>query len=125
MIKSIPPVSSASRFIIHLVLLILLVSGTMSFIGAGCAARQAAFRPNPEEVAKGRSLFSEFCRDCHGQSDLQASLQGRPVTFESLSSAVRDGVPESTMFGYQRILNDEELRAVVTYVMSTLSGDQE
>jgi mono/diheme cytochrome c family protein len=52
-------------------------------------------------------------------------LQGGPVTFESLSSTVRDGVPESTMFGYQRILNEEELRAVVAYVMSTLSGGED
>ncbi len=85
----------------------------------------AAFAADPA-VAQGEKLFAASCAVgyCHGSAGAAARgprLRDRKFEADSLYKVIRDGIPRTAMPGWKDRLKDDEVRAVVAYVLS-LSG---
>ena len=87
----------------------------------GCAGKKAAVQRTPADVAGGRRLYSRYCRSCHGSFELRSTPPEIGGQQEFLFRTVRNGVPDTAMFGYGKMLTDAELTAVVNYLLSILT----
>ena len=79
-------------------------------------------------AADGYALFAKNCSIgyCHGKAGAAARgprLRDREFDGAYVYRVTRDGVPNSAMPGWKDKLTDEEIRAIVVYVMS-LSNKQ-
>ncbi len=77
-------------------------------------------------VARGEKLFAASCAVgyCHGSGGAAARgprLRDRKFDAGYLDKVTRDGIPRTAMPGWKERLKDDEIRAVVAYVLS-LSG---
>lgn len=77
----------------------------------------------PLLAADGEALFKKNCSIgyCHGTAGAAARgprLRDREFDGPHVYRVTRDGVPNSAMPGWKDKLSDEEIRAIVTYVMS-------
>lgn len=82
---------------------------------------QAAADPAP--VARGERIFAQSCSVgyCHGVAGAAGRgprLRGRTFTNDYLYGVIRDGIPSSAMPAWKDRLKDEDIRAVVAYVVS-------
>ena len=85
----------------------------------------AAFSADPA-VAQGEKLFAASCAVgyCHGSAGAAARgprLRDRKFEADGLYKVIREGIPRTAMPGWKDRLKDDEVRAVVAYVLS-LSG---
>ncbi|MFQ5790791.1 MAG: c-type cytochrome [Acidobacteriota bacterium] len=99
--------------------------GHLAMPGIGCATSRApavAGMATATDVSSGRPIYSRYCRPCHGRFKVRSRLPETPPTEEFLLSIVSDGIPETAMFGYEKLLTGAELRAVVHYLMSILEA---
>ena len=76
-----------------------------------------------DEVALGERIFAKSCAIgyCHGSGGAAGRaprIQGRSFTSEYLLKVTREGIPGTAMPGWQGRLSEEEIRAVVAYMLS-------
>ncbi len=76
-----------------------------------------------DEVARGEKIFAASCAVgyCHGaggSAGRAPRIQGRSFTPEYLLKVTRDGIPGTAMPAWRGQLSEEELRAVVAYMLS-------
>jgi mono/diheme cytochrome c family protein len=77
----------------------------------------------PAVVARGEQIFAQNCSVgyCHGVAGAAGRgprLRGRSFAKDYLYNVTRDGIPSSAMPAWKDRLKDEDIRAVVEYVMS-------
>ena len=77
----------------------------------------------PEVLQRGAVVFAQSCATgyCHGAAGAAGRgprLRGRSLDLNSVSEAVRDGIPQSGMTGWEGLLSESDLSAVIAYVMS-------
>ncbi|MFQ5742951.1 MAG: c-type cytochrome [Acidobacteriota bacterium] len=116
-----------------------------SFVTAGLLATtgctQSLKQPTAGGSLDGQAVYTRYCAACHGsqgdgqgraayllfpkprnfqrgQFKLRSTAQGRPPTDQDLVRTVREGIPGTSMFSFDELLNDTELEAVVQYVKS-------
>ena len=92
---------------------------------------QSAAQPavQPAATARGDRIFAQSCSVgyCHGVAGAAGRgprLRGRSFPREYLDRAVREGIPNSAMPGWKDRLKEEDLRAVVDYVVSLASATE-
>lgn len=76
-----------------------------------------------DEVAVGERIFARSCAIgyCHGSGGAAGRaprIRGRSFTPEYLLKVTRDGIPGTAMPAWQGRLSEEEIRAVVAYMLS-------
>jgi mono/diheme cytochrome c family protein len=76
-----------------------------------------------DEVAVGAKVFARSCAVgyCHGSGGAAGRaprIQGRSFTAEYLSKVTREGIAGTAMPAWQGRLSEEEIRAVVAYMLS-------
>ena len=121
----------------------MLIAATLA-VTAGAGWFVAGSRIESEQIASGRQLYAEHCASCHGaelegQPDWQTRLpSGRmPApphdpsghtwhhSDDQLFTIVKHGVGaivpdyESDMPGFEGVLTDDQIRAVLAYMKST------
>lgn len=79
--------------------------------------------PPAEEIARGEKIFAKSCAIgyCHGaggSAGRAPRIQGRSFTPEYLLKVTRDGIPGTAMPAWRGQLSEEEIRAVVAYMLS-------
>jgi len=114
----------------------LLATAIFALLGAAPPA-PADFQLNGD-VERGKVVFAKRCAICHGaagdgKSKMAETLKPKPIDFTNKSLidkrsdwelylVVRDGGPaiglEQTMFGWKKLLPDQEIRDSVAYVRS-------
>ena len=82
---------------------------------------------DPSVVARGEKIFAQSCSVgyCHGVGGAAGRgprLRGRRLDPNYVETVTRDGIPNSAMPGWKGRLQDEEIRAVVAYVVSLASA---
>ena len=85
---------------------------------AGFAAAQ-----NSGLASEGRALFSQYCSIpyCHGSEGGEGrapALRGRTWDAGAIRDIVVDGIPDTSMPGFFERLTENEVDAIVAYVMS-------
>ena len=85
-----------------------------------------------EQEKQGERLFQQSCAFCHsadgtGKNWIGSFLDAHPrdltsvsmksVTVEQLTQVIRDGLPGTTMSAWKSVLNEEQIQAIVKYVM--------
>jgi mono/diheme cytochrome c family protein len=78
---------------------------------------------DPEVLQRGEVIFAQSCATgyCHGAAGAAGRgprLRGRSLDRNRVSEAIRDGIPESAMPGWKDRLAEQDLSAVIAYVMS-------
>lgn len=76
-----------------------------------------------DEVGRGEKIFAASCAVgyCHGaggSAGRAPRIQGRSFTPEYLLKVTRDGIPGTAMPAWRGQLSEEEIRAVVAYMLS-------
>jgi len=114
----------------------LLAMAVFALLGAAPPA-PADFQLNGD-AERGKVVFAKRCAICHGvagdgKSKMAETLKPKPIDFTNKSLidkrsdwelylVVRDGGPaiglEQTMFGWKKLLPDQEIRDSVAYVRS-------
>ncbi len=77
----------------------------------------------PSVIARGDRIFAQSCSVgyCHGVAGAAGRgprLRGRTFSKDYLLGVIRDGIPSSAMPAWKDRLKDDDIRAVVEYVMS-------
>ena len=77
----------------------------------------------PEVLQRGEVVFAQSCATgyCHGAAGAAGRgprLRGRSLDRNRVSAAIRDGIPQSAMPGWKDRLSEQDLSAVIAYVMS-------
>jgi len=85
-----------------------------------------------EQEKQGQKLFQQNCAFCHsedgtGKNWIGSFLDAHPrdltaasmqsVTTERLREVIRDGLPGTTMSAWKSVLNEDQIQAIVHYVM--------
>ena len=83
-----------------------------------------------EQEQQGKGLYQDNCAFCHaadgtGQNWIGSFLQPHPrdltevqgMTKERLRAVILDGLADTTMPAWRHVLDDEQVDAVVAYVM--------
>jgi mono/diheme cytochrome c family protein len=78
-------------------------------------------------IARGEKIFAQSCSVgyCHGVAGAAGRgprLRGRSFSKDYLLTVTRDGIPSSAMPAWKDRLKDDEIRAVVEYVVSLSSA---
>lgn len=107
--------------------------GFAALIGIGCAigANSCPFGKNePITATDGRALFESQCMACHGPQgegtrNAPSLVSGAPgsLTAEQLRAKIGRGKPLAGMPAFKRSLNEQQIDAVATYVL-TLRGNE-
>jgi mono/diheme cytochrome c family protein len=76
-----------------------------------------------EEVARGEKIFAArcaigYCHGAGGSAGRAPRIQGRSFTAEYLLKVTRDGIPGTAMPAWRGLLSEEEIRAVVAFMLS-------
>lgn len=79
--------------------------------------------PVTEEVSRGGTVFAKSCAIgyCHGTGGAAGRaprIQGRSFAHGYLTKVVRDGIPGTGMPAWSGKLSDDDIKAVVAYMMS-------
>jgi len=77
----------------------------------------------PAPVAQGERIFAQSCSVgyCHGVAGSAGRgprLRGRTFTKDYLTTVIHDGIPSSAMPAWKDRLKDDDIRAVVAYIVS-------
>jgi mono/diheme cytochrome c family protein len=85
--------------------------------------------PDPSVIGRGEKVFAQSCSVgyCHGVAGAAGRgprLRGRKLDPNYVETVIRDGIPNSAMPGWKGRLPDEEIRAVVAYVVSLASAPE-
>jgi mono/diheme cytochrome c family protein len=85
--------------------------------------------PDPSVIARGEKIFAQSCSVgyCHGVAGAAGRgprLRGRKLDPSFVETVTRDGIPNSAMPAWKGRLQDEEIRAVVAYVVSLASASE-
>lgn len=80
-----------------------------------------------ERLARGRTLYAETCANpyCHGTAGARAqapALRDKAWSGGALRNIIINGVPRTSMPPFGDRLNDEQLRALVDYILSVSSS---
>lgn len=114
---------------------------------AGCASLPAeppaedektveAFAFSADQVEAGRSAYAMFCLACHGAED--AGIDSPSNLFDgtwhhgdsasAVERSIREGIPEKGMPGWGQMISDQEINALLAYLLSfktkKISNDQ-
>jgi mono/diheme cytochrome c family protein len=84
--------------------------------------------PDPV-IARGERIFAQSCSVgyCHGVAGAAGRgprLRGRKLDPGYVETVTRDGIPNSAMPGWKGRLQDDEIRAVVAYLVSLTSASE-
>jgi len=84
---------------------------------------------NPEILERGEKIFAQSCATgyCHGVAGAAGRgprLRGRSLDRNRVSEVVRNGIPRSAMPGWKDRLDEQDLSATITYVMSLVNSDK-
>lgn len=76
----------------------------------------------PEEVVRGRAVFAQSCAVgyCHGAGGAAGQgprLYGRNLDPDQVARVIREGVPNSAMLPWKDLLPEQEIEALVAYIM--------
>ncbi len=84
---------------------------------------------DPAVLQRGEVVFAQSCATgyCHGAAGAAGRgprLRGRSLDRNQVSEAIRDGIPQSAMPGWKDRLSEQDLGAVIAYVMSLEHADE-
>ncbi len=82
---------------------------------------------DPGDLARGARVFAQSCAVgyCHGTAGAAnrgPRLAGRGLDRAHLEKATREGIPNTAMPGFQKVLSAPDLNAVIAYVASISGG---
>lgn len=85
--------------------------------------------PDPSAILRGEQVFAQNCSVgyCHGVAGAAGRgprLRGKKLGRDYVDTVTRDGLPNSAMPGWKGRLAEEDLRAVVAYVMSLTTASE-
>lgn len=87
---------------------------------------------NDETYALGQKVFADTCATCHGPSgegDIGPPMNGSGHTWHHLDdylrTTVRDGIPGTQMQGHEDHLTPEEIDAVIAFVKTWWTPEQQ
>ncbi|MCB0080271.1 MAG: cytochrome c [Caldilineaceae bacterium] len=90
---------------------------------------------SPEVFAQGKAIFEETCAACHGEagqagegligSPLNGSAHAWHHVDDQLRLMVRDGIPNTQMVGHGEHLSAEEIDAVISYIKTWWTPEQQ
>ena len=84
---------------------------------------------DPAVLQRGEVVFAQSCATgyCHGAAGAAGRgprLRGRSLDRNRVSEAIREGIPQSAMPGWKDRLSEQDLGAVIAYVMSLEHADE-
>ena len=84
---------------------------------------------DPAVLQRGEIVFAQSCATgyCHGAAGAAGKgprLRGQSLDRNRVSEAIRDGIPKSAMPGWKDRLSEQDLSAVIAYVMSLEHADE-
>ena len=84
---------------------------------------------DPAVLQRGEVVFAQSCATgyCHGAAGAAGRgprLRGQSLDRDRVSEAIRDGIPKSAMPGWKDRLSEQDLNAVIAYVMSLEHADE-
>ena len=84
---------------------------------------------DPAVLQRGEVVFAQSCATgyCHGAAGAAGRgprLRGRSLDRTRVSEDIRDGIPQSAMPGWKDRLSEQDLSAVIDYVMSLEHADK-
>ena len=96
--------------------------GLVVLAASGCATSGEAGRgpamAGPRSAVTGASLFAEHCATCHRPGGTGADLVALDPDPAVVEEAVRDGRFEAGMPAYESTFDDDQIEAIVDYVVT-------
>jgi mono/diheme cytochrome c family protein len=76
--------------------------------------------PNYDIKKHGESVYTAYCQSCHGTGGTNgaggADLTISQMNMKTMTEQIKNG--SSTMAGFKDVLNEQEVNAVVVYVLT-------